>query len=275
MTSVSTSGQTGGMRVALCQITVGDDPKENLESVRAALAEAGEVDLAVFPEATQIRFGNDLAAAAEPLDGPYVGALREAARAHGTALIAGVFEPAGGGRVFNTAVAIDAAGELAGSYRKLHLFDAFGDLESERVAPGDRPVVVELAGTRIGLVTCYDVRFPELARELVDRGAELLVIIAAWGQGTFKEEHWATLVRARAIENTLWVVAVDKAPDRTRPPAGAPGGVGRSMLIDPMGAVRADLGPFPAVQVGEIDAAAAARVREILPALTHRRRDVL
>lgn len=263
------------MRVALCQIPVGDDPKENLERIQAALGRAEGADLAVFPEAAQLRFGNDLAAAAEPLDGPYVGALREAARAHRTALIAGVFEPAGDGRVYNTAVAVDADGGLAGSYRKIHLFDAFGDVESERVAAGDRPVVVGLAGLKVGLITCYDVRFPELARALVDRGAQVLVVIAAWAQGVFKEEHWTTLVRARAIENTTWVVAVDKAPDLTRPPHGAPGGVGRSMLVDPMGAVLADLGPFPGVRIGEIDLAATEQVRRVLPALAHRRGDVL
>jgi predicted amidohydrolase len=263
------------MRVALCQITVGDDPKENLERAREALASAGDADLAVFPEATQVRFGGDLAAAAEPLDGPWVTALAEAAREHGTAVIAGVFEPAGDGRVYNTAVAIDASGALAGSYRKIHLFDAFGDLESEKVAPGDTPVVVELCGSRVGLITCYDVRFPELARALVDRGAELLVVIAAWAQGPFKEEHWVTLVRARAIENTVWVAATGKAPDRTPPPAGRPGGVGRSLLVDPMGAVQADLGPFPAVRVAEVDLGVTERVRKILPALSHRRPDLL
>ncbi|TNY34985.1 carbon-nitrogen hydrolase family protein [Thermomonospora catenispora] len=262
------------MRVALCQIPVGDDPKENLGQIRAALERAAGADLAVFPEAVQVRFGNALAEVAEPLDGPFVGELREAAREHGIALIAGVFEPAGDDRVYNTAVAIDGTGELVGTYRKIHLFDAFGDRESERVAPGDAPAVVELAGLRIGLITCYDVRFPELARALVDRGAEVLVIIAAWAQGVFKEEHWTTLVRARAIENTAWVVAVDKAPDRTPPPKGAPGGVGRSMLVDPMGTVLADLGPFATVMTGEIDTAVTERVRRMLPSLAHRRRDV-
>ncbi|REE99637.1 putative amidohydrolase [Thermomonospora umbrina] len=261
--------------MAMCQIQVGDDPDENLRQVREALALAGDVDLAVFPEAVHLRFGNDLAKVAEPLDGAFVGELRRAAREHGTALVAGVFEPADGDRVYNTAVAIDAAGDLVASYRKMHLFDAFGDRESDRVAAGDWPVVVDLAGVRLGLITCYDVRFPELARALVERGADVLVVIAAWGQGVFKEEHWTTLVRARAIENTVWVVAVDKAPDRSRPLSGGPGGVGRSMLIDPMGTVLADLGPFPSVRVGEIDTRVTEHVRGILPALAHRRRDVL
>lgn len=263
------------MRIALCQIPVGDDPKENLEQACAALASVPDADVALFPEATQVRFGAELATAAEPLDGPWVTGLAEAAREHGTAVIAGVFEPAPGGRVYNTAVAIDGSGALAGSYRKIHLFDAFGDRESDRVAPGDAPVVVSLCGVRIGLITCYDIRFPELARALVDRGAELLVVIAAWAQGTFKEEHWVTLVRARAIENTVWVAAVDKAPDRRAPAYGPRTGVGRSLLVDPMGTVQTDLGTFPAVRVAGTDDAITARVRKIIPSLRHRRPDLL
>ncbi|MCP2338348.1 carbon-nitrogen hydrolase family protein [Actinomadura rupiterrae] len=267
------------MRVALCQIEVGDDPKENLDRVVSAIAETastpGGCDLAVFPEASQVRFGNELAEFAEPLTGPWVTAVRDAAREHAVNVVIGVFEPTPDGRVHNTVVGISDTGEIVGSYRKLHLYDAFGDRESERVAPGDRPVVLELAGQRLGIITCYDVRFPELARALVDEGADILVIPAAWAQGVFKEEHWTTLVRARAIENTTWVVAVDKAPDRTPPPRGIPGGVGRSSLIDPMGTVLADLGPFPSVRVLELDPAITPKVRRTLPSLTHRRRDVL
>ncbi|MFC0556337.1 carbon-nitrogen hydrolase family protein [Planotetraspora thailandica] len=240
----------------------------NLETVREALARAEEADLAVFPEATLTRFGRGVADAAEPLDGPFVTGLAEAAREHGVAVVAGVFEPAGDGRVANTAVAVDATGRIAGSYRKIHLFDSFGARESELVAPGDDPVVVEVAGLRLGLVTCYDIRFPELTRELVDRGADAFAVIAAWGSGPMKEEHWVTLVKARAVENTTWTIAVGQAPN---PAAGDGFGVGRSMLVDPMGVVRHDLGPGPAVQVGEIDPALTESVRRTLPSLEHRR----
>jgi predicted amidohydrolase len=250
------------MRVALCQIPVGDDPKENLARIVAAIPEGA--DLAVFPEAAQVRFGNDLA-------GPFVTALCEAARDRGTCVVAGVFEPAPGGRVYNTNVAIDARGELVAAYRKIHLFDAFNFVESQAVAPGSDPIVVELAGMRLGLATCYDVRFPELFRKLVDQGAEAFVIIAAWAQGVYKEEHWTTLVRARAIENTMWTVAVGKAPDTTSPPSGGRTGVGRSLLVDPMGVVQADLGPFPAVRTADLDPAVTPEIRRILPSLDHRR----
>lgn len=236
--------------------------------MREALARAPGADLAVFPEATLARFGPGLRQAAEPLDGPFVTGLAEAAREHGVAVVAGVFEPTGDGRVWNTAVALREDGSLAAAYRKIHLFDSFGAKESELVAPGDAPVVVDLAGLRVGLVTCYDVRFPELARALVDQGADTFAVIAAWGSGPLKEDHWTTLVRARAIENTTWTIAVGQAPN----PAAADGfGVGRSMLVDPMGVARHDLGSGPAVLVAEIDPAFTATARATLPSLEHRR----
>jgi deaminated glutathione amidase len=265
-----------GMRVALCQLPVSPDPGVNLGRVREALSDAAGrgADLAVFPEATQARFGSDLRGIAEPLDGPFGGGLAGAARASGVALVAGVFEPAPDGRVYNTAVAYDAAGTRVAAYRKIHLFDALGERESAMVAPGSEPVVTDLAGVRVGIMTCYDVRFPELARALAVRGAELIVIPAAWAAGLFKEEHWVTLVRARAIENTVWVAAACQVPDPSAPPTRAPTGVGRSMMVDPMGTVRADLGPFPGVGVADLDSALTKQVRATLPSLEHRREDI-
>jgi deaminated glutathione amidase len=264
------------MRVALCQIPVSSRPEANSKRVRVALWEAANLgaDLAVFPEATQVRFGSDLRAAAEPLDGPFCAGLAAAARDTGVALVAGVFEPAPDGRVYNTAVAFDGAGELAASYRKLHLFDAFGHRESEQVAPGSAPVLCTLAGVRTGLEICYDVRFGELSRALAVAGASLLVLPAAWAAGLFKEEHWVTLVRARAIENTVWVAAVGQVPDPDEPPTRAATGIGRSMLVDPLGVVRVDLGPAPGVAVGEVDEDLIETVRASVPSLHNRREDV-
>ena len=264
------------MRVALCQIPVSPDPEVNIGRVREALASAARqgAGLAVFPEATQARFGSDLRAVAEPVEGTFGGKLAEAARAAHIALVAGVFEPAPDGRVYNTAVAYDAGGLLVAAYRKIHLFDSLGQTESDLVAPGSEPTVVDLAGLRIGILTCYDIRFPELARALVDRGAEVLVVPAAWAAGLFKEEHWVTLVRARAIENTVWVAAAGQVPDPSSPPTRAPTGIGRSMLVDPMGTVRVDLGPDPGVAAADVDSALTRRVRSLLPCLEHRREDV-
>jgi predicted amidohydrolase len=264
------------MRVALCQLPVSPDPAVNLDRVREAVADAAGcgADLAVFPEATMARFGSDLRGLAEPLDGTFGSGLSGAAKASGVAVVAGVFEPAPDGRVYNTAVAYDAAGARVAAYRKIHLFDAHGQRESAMVAPGAQPVVVDLCGLRVGIMTCYDLRFPELSRALAVRGAELIVLPAAWAAGLFKEEHWVTLVRARAIENTVWVAAASQVPDHSAPPTRAPTGVGRSMLVDPMGTVRADLGPFPGLTVAEVDSALTKQVRAVLPSLEHRREDV-
>lgn len=266
----------GGMRIALCQIPVSPDISVNLSRVRAALKEAsaGGAELAVFPEATMVRFGSDLRAAAEPVDGPFGTAVGEACASARVAAVIGVFEPAEDGRVYNTAVAYAADGTVAAAYRKLHLFDALGQRESDMVAPGSAPVVTGLAGTPVGLQICYDIRFPELSRALAVGGARLMTVSAAWQAGLFKEEHWVTLLRARAIENTVWVAAVGQVPDPDAEATRAPTGVGRSMLIDPLGVVRADLGPSAGVLVAEADLALVDSVRSALPSLANRREDV-
>jgi predicted amidohydrolase len=264
------------MRVALCQLPVASQPAANLHRMELALASASEQgsDLAIFPEGSLVRFSADLRAAAEPLDGPFCTGLAAAASKVGVAVIAGVFEPAAGSAVYNTTVVIDAAGQLVAAYRKIHLFDALGQRESDTVAPGSDLVVAEVAGLKVGLLTCYDVRFPELARALTVMGADLIAIPSAWAAGLFKEEHWVTLVRARAIENTIWVAAAGQVPDPEEPATRAPTGVGRSLLVDPMGTARIDLGSRPDIGVGNVDTKLTAEVRSVLPCLEHRRPDL-
>ena len=264
------------MRVALCQLPVSSDPSVNLGRVKEAVADAAAAGahLAVFPEGMQARFGTDLREAAEPTDGPFGQGLSGAAGEHGVA--GGWLEDSGhhGDRVYNTAVAFDAGGRLAAAYRKIHLFDALGHRESDQVSAGHEPVVTDLSGLRVGVLTCYDIRFPELARALVARGADLIVVPAGWAAGLFKEEHWVTLVRARALENTVWVAAADQVPDPAEPATRAATGVGRSMLVDPMGTVRLDLGSRPGIAVGEVDTKLTAEIRAALPSLEHRRDDL-
>jgi predicted amidohydrolase len=265
------------MRVALGQLPISSVPQVNLERVRAAAASAAAqgAQLAVFPEGTQVRFSADLRAAAEPLDGPFCRGLADAARSAGVAIVASLFEPAPDGRVYNTTVGYEADGSLAAVYRKIHLFDALGYRESDSVAPGDEVVIASLAGLRVGFMTCYDIRFPELARALAAAGAELLVVPTAWAAGPFKEEHWVTLIRARAIENTIWVAAAGQVPDPAEPPTRAPTGIGRSLLVDPMGVVRLDLGVSADLGIGAVDTAQTTSVRAAIPSLANRRTDIL
>ena len=148
-------------------------------------------------------------------------------------------------RVRNTVVAVDASGVIA-TYRKLHLYDAFGQRESDWIEPGgiEGPETFELAGLRFGLMTCYDLRFPEVARLLVDAGADVFLVPAEWVRGPLKEHHWSTLLHARAIENTVFVAAADHPP---------PLGVGHSMIIDPQGVQIAAVGTGTGVAVAHLD----------------------
>jgi deaminated glutathione amidase len=264
------------VRIALCQIPVSANVGVNAGRVTRAIEEAarGGADLAVFPEASMVRFGSDLRAAAQPLTDAFTSGVLAACATAGIAAVVGVFEPAPDGRVYNTVIACGGDGGLTAAYRKLHLFDAFAQRESELVAPGSVAVVAPLAGVPVGLQICYDIRFPELTRALAVAGAPLVTVSAAWAAGLFKEEQWVTLLRARAIENTVWIAAVDQVPDPDERPTRAPTGVGRSMLIDPLGVVRCDLGPAAGVVVVEADLGLVDTVRAAVPSLANRREDV-
>jgi predicted amidohydrolase len=256
------------LRVALWQHASALDPVENREALGelpALVDGAGPVDLAVLPEAFARDFGvpgSDLSPYAEPLDGPFVAALRRVAESSGLAVVAGMFEASDDpARPFNTLVLADG-GRLA-SYRKIHLYDSFGYVESERVHPGPlAPVVVETRGARLGLMTCYDLRFPELARILAAEGAEVLVLPAAWVAGDRKLEHWRTLLRARAIENVCWVVAAAQP---------APRYTGHSLVVAPTGDVVAEAGDGEELLAATLDLDAVVEARRGNPSLTNRR----
>lgn len=253
------------MRTSLIQLPSLANKDEILVLVDDALHRVGDTDLAVLPEGVMHDFrpSVDLASVAEPLDGPFVNGLARIARTHETAVIAGIWEPAGEGRVHNTLVAISASGDLDAAYRKIHLFDSFGFSESERVAPGPvEPTIIDLAGVRLGLMTCYDLRFPELARRLVELGATALVVPAGWVSGPNKVDHWRTLLRARAIENTVYVMAACLSQ---------PWYVGHSTIIDPMGVILGELDEEPGNLSAEIESARVEEVRSLIPSIKHRR----
>src|SRR5690606_31270294 len=196
------------------------------------------------------------------IEGEFVAALRKAASAHDVTIIAGLVEDAGE-RVRNALVAVDADG-LKAVYRKQHLYDAFGQTESDWIEPGEitEPQTLDIDGLRIAMMTCYDLRFPEVARTLVDAGADVIVVPAEWVRGPLKEHHWTTLLAARAIENTVYVVAADHP---------APIGVGHSQIIDPLGVVIAGVGTAEGIAVAQLSRDAIERVRKVNPALRLRR----
>jgi predicted amidohydrolase len=253
------------LRIRLVQRASGLDPAENLAALEEIAALPGHPDLVVLPEAFARDFGqpgSDLSAFAEPLDGPFAQRLRALSSSTGSAWLAGMFETADdASRPLNTLLLAD--GERLAAYRKIHLYDSFGYQESDTVSPGAvEPVVVDVRGFPIGLMTCYDLRFPELARALAERGAEVVVVPAAWVAGKRKVEHWRTLLRARAIENTVWVVAVGQPGPRY---------TGHSLVVAPDGDVVAEADVDEVVIDARIDRAAVEDVRRTNPSLANRR----
>lgn len=263
------------MKLALAQICTTGDVGENLERVRAMAREAAAqgARIAVFPEAAMVAFGNDLAAAADAHLEEWRGALSALAAETGLAVVAGEFEPAEGGRVRNLLAAYLPDGTRE-EYAKVHLYDAFGYRESESVEPGEAPVAVDIEGCRFGLAVCYDVRFPKLFAELSRAGAEVMLVSASWGAGEGKAEQWRVLARARALDSNAFVVAVDQADPANagvHAVAGAPTGVGGSLVSDPFGRVIAELGGEEGLLVVDLDRAEVERAKTALPVLRNAR----
>ncbi|MEC4015308.1 carbon-nitrogen hydrolase family protein [Streptomyces sp. H27-D2] len=262
------------MRIALSQIAAGTDPKDNLAAVRAqarAAAQAG-ARIVVLPEATMTRFGIPLGPVAEPLDGPWATEVRSIAQAEGIVVVAGMFTPAPDGRVTNTLIATGPGVEA--SYDKIHLYDAFGFAESDTVAPGAEIVTIDVDDVRFGLATCYDIRFPELFRAHADAGAAVSLLPASWGAGPGKRDQWDLLLRARALDATIWLAAVGQADPTTigEPTRGsAPTGIGYSAVVGPDGRMREQLGAGPGLLVADLDIAEVASVRQKVSVLANRR----
>ncbi len=267
------------MRIALAQILSGTDPAANLALVREYTGRAADAGarLVVFPEATMCRFGVPLLPVAEPIDGPWADGVRRVAADSGVTVIAGMFTPAGDGRVTNTLVAAGPGGpggssdQLWAHYDKIHLYDAFGFTESRTVAPGHEPVVITVDDVRVGLSVCYDVRFPELYTELARRGAQLIAVCASWGSGPGKLDQWTLLARARALDSMSYVAAAGQAdPGESLTSSGAPTGVGGSLVASPLGEVVASAGAHPQLVVADIDVDRVAQAREIIAVLRNR-----
>lgn len=260
--------------IAVAQFAPGADESANVDAIRTLAADAASrgAVLVVFPEYASYftpGLGDDWLDHAQPLDGPFVAALAGIATGLGIHLVAGMIErlPGESTRVANTLVAVGPDGAVVARYRKMHLYDAFETRESDRIVAGeiwaseDAPVF-PVAGVTAGLQTCYDVRFPEVTRRLVDAGADLVLLPSEWVRGPLKEHHWRTLVTARAIENTVYLAAADHAP---------PVGAGNSMIVDPMGVELATVGESTDVAVAWISPDRIAEVRRINPALQLRR----
>jgi predicted amidohydrolase len=267
------------LRAGAVQLNSTDEVDRNLQTadrlVRDAAARGAE--LVVLPEKwNRLASGEEMAAGAQPLDGPHLTWACEAAAELGIDLVAGSIVERVPGRTksANTSVHIGPDGEIRASYRKLHMFDVEVDgvlyAESDHEQAGREVVLSPLTGgTTLGMSICYDLRFPELYRSLSSRGAQIISVPAAFTLATTRD-HWEVLLRARAIENQCFVVAPNQIG--AHPPGHRSGG--RSMIVDPWGVVLAVAPDSEVAIVADLDLSLLADVRRRLPALTHRRTDV-
>jgi predicted amidohydrolase len=260
------------LRVGLTQWRPTRDVAANLAVAIRLIGEAGpRADLVLLPEnGLMLGSNTEMRTAALSLDSPEITELRSAARNASTTVVLGGFKRRDDqGRIFNTALVIGPDGSIAGGYDKIHLFDArVGGQSFEASAveqAGERPMIVEIGGVRVGLTICYDVRFPELYRRLALAGAEVILVPAAFTQKT-GAAHWEVLLRARAIESAAFVVA--SATVRGDDGTDAFETFGHALVVDPWGEILADLGVGgPTSQVLDLALSEVDRVRTALPVL--------
>jgi len=257
------------MDVVAVQHASGPDRSENRAAIDRTLRTIGSsADLVVFPEASHRAFGEPaevLAPDAEPLDGPFVEVLARASSL-GPTIVAGMFEVSEDpSRPYNTTVVL-SGGVLVGTYRKIHLYDALGFVESSGVTPGppgvDSLLVVDVADVAVGIQTCFDLRFPEMSAALVERGAQVLALGAAWVPGPRKVEQWGALLAARAIETTSFVVAAAQPGPRYS---------GHSSVVAPTGELLATSASGASVIRATVDPQVVKEVRAAMPVVSSRR----
>jgi len=271
------------MRVAAIQTTAGDDREANLTAAGTLVAEAAAAgaELVVLPEYFSVAGTPDvLRAGSESLDGPTVSWAAATAVRHGIHLVAGSFPERTGatdGRLANTSCLLAPDGTVVAVYRKIHLFDValrgVEFRESATIAPGSTTAVVPIEATStgeapvLGLTLCYDIRFPELYRVLALDGANVITVPAAF-TGATGPAHWELLLRARAVEDQVFVIGSGQVGEL---PAGMPRCHGHSMIVDPWGTVLAErIDPSPGVVVADLDFAYLSAVRARLPVLANR-----
>ncbi len=253
------------MKVASIQLAAGDWTKEEqIQRARELIGRVGDADLILLPElwtSGAFAYGR-MEGDAEPLEGPTLAAMREVAREGGCHLFAGSWVERSEEGLHNTAVFLSPEGEVLKTYRKIHLF-GYESKEQEMMVPGDSPAVVKTPLGTFGLATCYDLRFPELFRALLDQGADCLLITSGWPHPRL--EHWKLFNRARAVENLCYLISCNSCGEQ-----GGVRYVGHSMVVDPWGATVASLDDQEGVLTAEVALSLVAETRAEFPALSDR-----
>lgn len=258
------------MKVALAQITLSDRKSDNLNKALSMIESAEGCDLIVLPEMLMGRRTDEteLYQLAEDVEeGEFAKALKTAAKKHNITVCGCLWEESGAEQVYNTAMVFSPEGRTVAKYQKLHLFDALSVKESDIMLRGDKlPPVFDVAGVTCGLSICYDLRFPEVYRSLVRRGAQLFVIPAAWYGGERKVDHMHTLLSARALENTSYSLCANLTGEDF---------AGYSSVFAPFGEQSESLDDKEGLLISSIDIKYLKHIRKILPCLDNFRDDIL
>jgi len=262
------------MKIAIIQFKASTNKEVNLKKIVSFISKVAlnDATLCAFPEfmmfyTNSSQTPKQLAILSETISGNFIKTISKAAKENKIQVIGSFYEKSKKrNRVYDTAFVIDKSGKVISTYRKIHLYDALGFRESDKLISGSKiakPVKTSIG--KIGMMICYDLRFPEMARSLAVAGSEILVAPSAWVKGNMKEEHWITMNKARAIENGCYVIAPDQVGNIY---------CGRSLAVDPYGKILLDMKKKQGIGFVDIDLNKVKQTRKILPLLTNRRTDV-
>ncbi len=262
------------MKVAIIQFKALTSKENNLKKIISYISKAASKNatLCAFPEfmmfyTNSSQTPKQLADLSETISGNFITTIANAAKNHHIQVVGSFYEKSRKkNRVYDTAFIIDKSGKVISNYRKIHLYDALGFRESDKMISGSKiakPVKTSIG--KVGMMICYDLRFPEMARLLAVTGSEVLVVPSAWVKGKMKEEHWITINKTRAIENGCYVIAPDQVENIY---------CGRSLVVDPYGKILLDMKKKKGIGYVNIDLNKVKQTRKILPLLKNRRTDV-
>ena len=262
------------MKVAVVQFKASVNKDENLKKIISYILKASSKNatLCAFPEfmmfyTNSSQTSKELASLSEKINGNFISTISKAAKENHIQVVGSFYEKSKKiNRVYDTSFVINHLGKVISTYRKIHLYDALGFKESDKMIPGSKiakPVATSIG--KIGMMICYDLRFPEMSRALALAGSEVLIVPSAWVKGPMKEEHWITLNRSRAIENGCYVIAPDHLGHIYS---------GRSLVVDPYGKILLDMKKRQGIGYVNISISVVKHTRKKLPLLKNRRTDL-
>ncbi len=261
-------------KVAVIQFKASTDKNKNLKRIVNFIGKAASrgADLCAFPEfmmfyTTSQQSPRDLVSQAETINGNFIRTIAEAAKKNSIEVVGTIYEKSKKkDRVYDTSFLVDKSGVIKSTYRKIHLYDALGFKESKKLEPGSKiSAPIQTSIGKLGMLICYDLRFPEMSRILASSGSEILVVPSAWVVGKMKEEHWLTINKTRAIENGCYIIAPDQVGNIY---------CGRSLVVDPYGKILLDMKTRQGIGMVEISISKIRETRKALPLLQNRRIDI-